>query len=191
MDAPTRIVTRLLKEAVGGRHDAWGELVPLIYGELHKIASAQMRSERADHTLEATALVHEAYLRLVEQHSVDWNSRTHFYGAAATAMRRVLVDHARRRDSVKRGGGVWQQHPLDSAVGAIEKDATNIVDLDDALNRLTTLDAQQAKIVELRFFGGLSIDETAAALGISTASVERGWRAARAWLFIQLRGQPG
>jgi RNA polymerase sigma factor (TIGR02999 family) len=179
-------VTQLLKQWGGGDRDALEQLLPLVYRELHQLAERYLRRERSDHTLQATALVHEAYLKLIDQREVRWQNRAHFFGVAAQAMRRILVDHARGHMAAKRGsGGVKlslddEQNPV--AVVSSEK-AEEMVALDDALNRLAEVDPQQARVVELRFFGGLSIEETAEVLGVGTATVIRKWRVARAFLY--------
>jgi len=154
-------------------------LLPAVYGELKRLAASYLRSERPDHTLQPTALVHEAYLRLQGQRSVMWSNRAHFYGIAARIMRRILVDHARRRGAAKRDGAVLRLTLVDAGV---DDRAPELVALDSALTTLEELDPQQARIVELRFFGGLTVEETADAAGISTATVKREWRTARAWL---------
>jgi len=182
-------VTRLLSEAIAGRSDAWDRLTPLVYHELHDLAAAAMQRERGAHTLQPTALVNEAFIRLIDQSRAEFNSRTHFYGAAANVMRRVLVDYARARHADKRGGGRAPQ-PLDEALIAFEQRSTDLLALDAALTQLAALDPEQARIVELRFFGGLTVDETAALLGVSTSSIERAWRMARAWLLREVAGRP-
>jgi RNA polymerase sigma factor (TIGR02999 family) len=183
-------ITELLAAAGSGQRDAWDKLTPLIYQELKKIAEAAMRRERQGHTLQPTALVNEAYLRLVEQQQSNWNNRAHFYGAAAVTMRRVLVQHVRRRRAAKRGGDRASE-PLDNIVVAFEQRSTDLLALDSALQRLAEIDPQQSRIVELRFFGGLSVKETAAVLGISESTVERGWRVARAWLLGEVKEEEG
>jgi RNA polymerase sigma-70 factor, ECF subfamily len=162
-------------------------LLPLVYGELRRLAAGYLRRERAGHTLQPTALVHEAYLRMIDQTQVHWQNRAHFFGVAAQMMRRILVDHARAHEAEKRGGE-FQKLSLDENLDASggERDV-NLVALDDALNRLAEMDPQKSKIVELRFFGGLSIEETAEVLGIGTATVIRQWRMARAWLYGQVQ----
>ena len=192
MPAPDE-VTRLLQEASGGNQDAMGRLIPLVYDQLRKLAAVRFERERADHTLQPTALVHEAYLRLVDQRRVRWQNRAHFIGVAAHLMRRILIDHARGRDAVKRGGGRehvmleddFDERPDLQAPAA--PPAIDMVALDEALARLTALDAQQGRIVELRFFGGLTVDETAHVLGISPATVKRDWRLAKVWLHREMR----
>lgn len=183
-DPPTH-ATELLESALAGRAGAADELLPLVYDELRAVAGALLRRERADHTLAPTALVHEAYLRLVPRSAEDWNGRTHFKAVAVRAMRRLLVDHARARDTVKRGGGraplpLRDVHRL--AHGA-ELDA---VELHDALERMRDLDPRQTEIAEMRLLGGLSAEETAQLLGVSSRTVERDWTMARAWLRREL-----
>ncbi|HWW86289.1 MAG TPA: sigma-70 family RNA polymerase sigma factor [Vicinamibacterales bacterium] len=178
-------VTRLLIDWSDGRAEALDRLLPIVYGELHRLAQRQMRQERAGHTLQATALVHEAYLKLVDQRRVQWRNRAHFFGVAAQVMRRILVDHARSHAAQKRGGG-WEALSLDDAPMIAVEPAVDVVALDDALNRLGALDVQQAKVVELRYFGGLTIDETAEVLRVSPATVSREWTLAKAWLFGEL-----
>jgi RNA polymerase sigma factor (TIGR02999 family) len=191
-DSSTPEVTQLLKQWSEGDRDSLEQLLPLVYRELHLLAERYLRRERSDHTLQATALVHEAYLKLIDQREVRWQNRAHFYGVAAQAMRRILVDHARGHMAAKRGsGGVKlslddEQNPV--AVVSSEK-AEEMVALDDALNKLAERDQQQARIVELRFFGGLSIEETAEVLGIGTATVIRKWRTARAFLYDHVQKQ--
>ena len=177
-------VTQLLNAWSDGRQEALDELMPIVYQELRRLARSYLRGERDEHTLQPTALVNEAYLRLVDQRNVRWQSRSHFYGIAAQLMRRILVDHARKRHSEKRGGGD-ARIPFDEALGMPTK-ARDLVALDDALSDFAKLDPRCAKIVELRQFGGLSIDETATALGVSPATVKRRWEFGRTWLFKQL-----
>lgn len=184
MDTPDpNDVTRLLRAGADGEAD--GELLPLVYDHLKQIARARMKSERAGHTLQATALVHEAWVRVAGGAEVAWTDRAHFYGAAAEAMRRILIEHARARGRVKRGGGLRRQ-PLDVVDLAIEADSTEILALDEAIERLEEQDARAAKIVRLRFYAGLSVDETAQALDLSRRTVLREWAFARAWLFRSL-----
>ncbi|HYO64060.1 MAG TPA: sigma-70 family RNA polymerase sigma factor [Pyrinomonadaceae bacterium] len=178
-------VTQLLLNWSNGDGHALEELLPLVYNELRQLAERYLRRERSDHTLQATALVHEAYLKLIDQRNVRWQNRAHFFGVAAQAMRRILVDHARGHMAAKRGsGGV--KLSLDEGLMVSDEKADELVALDDALNRLAEIDPQKSRIVELRFFGGLSIEETAEVLGIGTATVTRQWRLARAWLYGQV-----
>jgi RNA polymerase sigma factor (TIGR02999 family) len=174
-------VTQLLHEWSKGREEAREALLGLVYDPLRVIAERHLHREREGHTLQPTALVHELYLRLVDQRSVAWNDRTHFFAVAAQVMRRILVDHARRRNSEKRGGGVTPV-TIGAALDVATSESLDVVALDVALERLDKVFPQQAKIVELRFYGGLTIDETAEALGISAATVSREWTMARAWL---------
>lgn len=178
-------LTLLMRAAGKGDGAAASELLPLVYDRLRAIARERMRQENVGHTLQATALVHEAYLRLVGDEAMSWSSRAGFYCAAAQAMRRILIDHARRRGRVKRGGGLNRQ-PLDAIDLAITDDADDVLALDAALNRLAERDARAARIVELRFYAGLSVEETAAALELSDRTVKREWSFARAWLFKEL-----
>jgi RNA polymerase sigma factor (TIGR02999 family) len=179
-------VTQLLKEAQAGDRAALDELLPVVYAELRRLAASQLSRERADHTLQATALVHEAYLRLVGQHSVDWRNRAHFFSIAAEMMRRILVNHAERRVAGKRGGPDAKLSLDDAVSPASESRQLDILVLDDALNRLTELDARQGRIVELRFFGGLSVEEVAEVLNVSAVTVKREWRLAKAWLHDEM-----
>lgn len=180
-------ITRLLQEWSDGRREALDALIPLVYDELRRQARHYLRRESGDHTLQTTALVNEAYLRLIEQNRVQWQNRAHFFGIAANMMRRILVDYARERHRVKRGGGA-ENLPLEEAfyIAAIEESDVDLLSLDQALNELSEMDEQQARIVELRFFSGLSIAETAEILGISPATVKRDWNMAKAWLHHQL-----
>ena len=178
-------ITRLLHEWSEGNRDAADELMPLVYGVLHRIASGYFLRERGDHTLQATAIVNEAYLALVEQNGVHWQNRAHFIGFMAHVMRRVLVDYARRRGYAKRGGKLRKVTLVEAADLSREK-AADVVALDDALDGLAAIDPQKAALVELRYFGGLTVEEAAAALGISRATAIREWRRARAWLFREL-----
>lgn len=178
-------VTQLLQQWSAGRAEALDRLMPLVYDELRRLAASYMRRERPDHTLGASGLVNEAFLRLVDQQDVRWQNRAHFFGIAAQAMRRILVDHARARASSKRGAG--EPHlPLEEADALTPMPDADLLALDDALNRLAALDPQQSRIVELRFFGGLTIEETAEVLGISPATVGREWALARAWLYAEI-----
>jgi RNA polymerase sigma factor (TIGR02999 family) len=182
-------VTRLLVAWNAGDREAVERLMPLVYAELRRIAERQFRRERAGHTLQPTAVVHEAYFRLVDQTRVTWKNRGHFFAIAAQAMRRILIDHARAREADKRGGRE-ERVTLDFGIASPEPaDDVNLLALDEALVRLKELDEPQARIVELRFFGGLSIDETAEAMETSPSSVKREFRSARAWLFREL-GRP-
>ncbi len=175
-------ITRMLQEWSGGNHDALDALLPLVYTELHRQASRYLRRERAGHTLQTTALIHEAYVKLIDQRTVDWQNRAHFFGIAAQAMRRILVDYARRRHRAKRGG-TGEDLPLEEAAFVVsEERSVDLVALDEALERLAVFDERQARIVELRYFSGLSIEETAEVLRISPATVKSDWNVAKAWL---------
>ena len=183
--SPPGRVTELLLELSGGNRTVVDELIPFLYAELRRIASAQLRAERPGHTLQATALVHEAYLKLVDQRQVNWQNRAHFFGVAAQVMRRILMDYAKGRAREKRGGGV-QKTSLDEALAVSYDRAYELVEIDQALGRLEALDRRQAQVVEMRFFGGLSVEETAEALGVSAPTVKREWAMARAWLHREL-----
>lgn len=178
---PSADVTRLLRSFRDGNKRALDEVLPLVYSELRALANRALSHERPGHTLQSTALVHEAYLRLVQQDNVEWQNRAHFFAVAARMIRRILVDHARARRTTKRGSGM-PKLALDEALGVAEQRDWELVALDDALNRLAELDEQQSQVVELRFFAGLSVEEAAEALGISTATVKRDWATAKAWL---------
>src|SRR5262245_7872324 len=178
-------VTALLGDWSRGDRTALDQLLPIVYEELRRIAARQLRNERADHTLQPTALVHEVFIRLVDQRHVDWQNRAHFFGVAANIMRRILVDHARRHRASKRGQGV-RCVSIDEAKGVAAANAMPSLALDHALERLETLDSELAKIVELRAFGGLTIEEAAHVLGVSPSTAKRDWRAARAWLNREL-----
>ena len=169
-------VTQLLQQYRNGKREALDALFPLVYDELKRLAASRLRDERHDHTLQPTALVHEAYLRLIDQHSSDWQNRAHFFGLAAEMMRRILVNHAVKRNADKRFGNQTRL-ALDEAISFANERDVNLISLDEALNELVKFDEQQAKIVELRFFTGLSIEETAEVLGVSDSTVKREWRA--------------
>lgn len=179
-------VTRLLHDASHGNRAAFNELLPLVYDELRRVAQNQMARERADHTLSATALVHEAYVKLIGQERVEWAGRSHFFAIAAQAMRRVLVTYAEARRAAKRGGGAAHVS-LDAAAPALTvAQAEDVLDLDEALQRLAVFNERGARVVEYRFFGGLSHPEIAEVLGVSEVTVRRAWTAARAWLRREL-----
>ena len=182
-------ITRLLKQWGEGKGQALDELMPLVYGELKRLAGSYLRRERPDHTLQSAALVNEAYVRLIDQDQVQWQNRAHFFGIAAQMMRRILVDHARSHNAAKRGAGM-PVLALDEAVAEAQSRSINLLGLDEALQKLEKIDPQQGKIVELRFFSGLSIEETATVLGISPATVKREWAAARAWLYREVSARP-
>ncbi len=178
-------VTQILLDWNGGDSDAPERLMPLVYDELRRLARYYLSRERSDHTLQATALVNEAYLRLVDATSIGWNDRAHFYGVAAQMMRRILVDHARSKTADKRGGGVIKLN-LEEAEATPEQRASDLVALDDALTELAKIDPRKSKIVELRFFGGLTDEEIAHFLGISVRTVLRDWKMAKMWLYREL-----
>jgi RNA polymerase sigma-70 factor (ECF subfamily) len=185
MQSASKDVTRLLQGLKHGDAMAEAKLITAVYNELRRLAGAYMRRERPDHTLQATALVHEAYFRLVDQKSVDWQNRAHFFGVAAHVMRRLLIDHARGHVREKRGGGRTEVL-LDEAALVSPQQSAQLLDLDIALHRLAQLDPRQARIVELRFFAGLSVGETAWLLNISDKTVKRDWSVAKAWLHAEL-----
>ena len=189
MSEGTGAVSQLLRAWAGGDLRARDELVPLVYHELRKRASGYLRHERPDHTLQATALVHEAFLRLAGQNRVAWQNRGHFYAVAAQMMRRILVDYARERQAAKRPGAALRVD-LDESIQALESPGSDILMLDEALNELSTMDPRQGQIVELRYFGGLSEQEVAEALSVSRATVTREWRRARAWLYHRMTPPP-
>jgi RNA polymerase sigma-70 factor, ECF subfamily len=189
-DLTSAEVTALLGELAQGKSEAADHLIPVVYHELRRLAGRYMRRERKDHTLQTTALVHEAYLKLVEQRSVNWESRAHFYGVASQIMRRLLIDHARHNLREKRGGG-QQMVALDEALVFSPEKSSTLIELDAALERLAALDARQARIVELRFFGGVTVEEAAAVLGISPKTVKRDWSVAKAWLHGELKAAYG
>jgi RNA polymerase sigma-70 factor, ECF subfamily len=178
-------ITQLLREISQGSHEAERRLMPLVYQELHRLAHSYMRKERSDHTLQTTALVHEAYLKLVGLDEIDWVDRSHFFAVAAQLMRRILVDYARSRSAAKRGGSAHPL-PIEDALPISEESLDFILSIHEALDRLAVLDARQARIVELRFFTGLSIDETARVVGVSSRTVKRDWDMAQAWLYTEL-----
>ena len=179
-------ITALLDDWNRGNHRALDQVLPLVYAELRRIARRQLRRERVGHTLQPTALVHEAYLRLVDQRQVDWRSRAHFFGVAAQVMRRILVDNARRHNANKRGDGVQCVSIDEAADMAVPDDEISVLALDDALGRLETVDRGLAQIVELRAFGGLTIEEAAHVLKVSPSTAKREWRTAKAWLTREL-----
>lgn len=180
-------ITRLLNSTAEGDALAEAELLEVVYEELHRLASSYMRRERRrDHTLQPTALVNEAYVHLIGNNPVNWDNRGHFYSAAAKTMRRILIDHARSHRAVKRSGRL-ERVALDENVIAVDEQAGELLELDAALDRLKLLDERQAQVVELRFFGGLTVEETAKAAGISEKTVKRDWALARAWLQNELR----
>ena len=182
-------VTGLLLDWEQGDSGAFARLMPLVYDELRRIAHRHMRREQGGHTLQTTALVNEAYLRLAGEHKIEWESRAHFFGVMARVMRHVLIDHARRRGYAKRGGGAQQVSLSDAAVMTRQR-AAELVALDEALEELARLDPRKSRVVELRYFGGLSHEEAADVLDISPMTVRREWRAAQAWLYHALDGKP-
>jgi RNA polymerase sigma factor (TIGR02999 family) len=179
---PTESVTQLLVRWSQGDQAALDKLMPLVYSELHRLAGAYLRRERPGHTLQPTALVNEAYLRLVDQKNARWQNRAQFFGVAAQLMRRILVDHARQHQAAKRGGSDLRRLSITSAEPVANKSELDLLALHEALEELTKIDPQQGRVVELKFFGGLSIEETAEVMGIGHATVERDWKMARAWL---------
>jgi RNA polymerase sigma factor (TIGR02999 family) len=184
--ASQRDITQLLLDWSKGDQKSLDTLLPVVYQELRRLAQHYLKQERSDHTLQATALVHEAYLKLIDTNDVQWQNRAHFFGVAAQVMRHILVDMARQRRAHKRGGG--HKLPLDEALSVPgEPEDLNLLALDEALDKLAESDPQQSKIIELRYFGGLSVEETAEALGISPTTVKREWRVARAWLYQEIR----
>ena len=185
MPDTTENLTKLLIEASNGDKNSLDEILPLVYDELRRIAQNYLNRERTDHTLQATALVHEAYLRLIDQRKVDWKNRSQFFGLASQMMRRILVNHAKSYKAQKRGSG--QKLQLDETIDVSFEENPDLIDLDNALKKLAEIDEQKSKIVEMRFFGGLTIDETAQVLGKSHATIEREWAFAKAWLYRELR----
>jgi RNA polymerase sigma factor (TIGR02999 family) len=177
-------VTQLLHEWSEGNQQALAELLPIIYDELRRLAHLYLRREMSEHTLQTTALVHEAYMKLVNQKSVNWQNRSHFFGIAAQAMRRILIDNARRRTAAKRAPG--EAITFDEAHLGSQKEDERLIALDEALQELEEIDPQQSRIIELRYFGGLTIEETAEALSLSPATIKREWTTARAWLYRKL-----
>ena len=189
MDAPpSHDVTGLLLEWSEGDQGALDRLLPLVYDELRRLASRSLQRERQGHTLQATGLVHEAYLRLVDQRRVQWKERAQFFAVVARVMRRVLVDHARRRNADKRGGGVVKQ-TLDDWIAEGPTEEVDLLALEEALQRLEAIDSRQSRIVEMRFFAGLTVEEVADLLQVSPATVKNDWRVARAWLYEELQGE--
>lgn len=178
-------VTELLVRWRGGDREALDALMPIVYSELRRLAHHYLQRERSDHTLQGTALVHEAYVRLLGQENPQWQNRAHFFGVAAQLMRQILVDYARGHQASKRGGDACKL-TLDDAVEQPQRQDVDVIALDDALKTLAVMDAQQCRIVELRFFAGLTVEDTAEVLGISPATVKRDWTTARIWLFREL-----
>jgi len=190
METSTGEVTRLLQDWSIGNRDALDQLLPLVYNELRRLAHSYLKRERPDHTLQTTALVHEAYLKLIDQHSVNWQNRAQFFALSAQAMRRILLDNARRHTAAKRGSG-GQRISLDE-VASVSREGANeaLIALDFALQKLETIDPEQSRIVELRYFGGLTIEETAEVLKTSPSTIQREWTIARAWLYRVISGLP-
>lgn len=183
-------ITQLLLTVNNGDQDAYKKLFELVYDELRRIANRQLNYEYSDHTFSKTELVHEAYLKMIDQSKVDFNDRTHFYAIAARSMRQLLVDYARKKKADKRGGGN-EPLPLDEHVFHIKKHAENIIELDEYLDQLSELDERLGQIVELRFFAGLNIDETAKMMGLSASTINRDWAKARGWLYQRLKSKHG
>ena len=179
-------ITQLLIELTGGREDVVDQILPVVYDELRRLAGSYLRRERSDHTLQPTALVHEAYMKLIDQKQVRWQNRAHFFGIAAQVMRRILMDHARKHKADKRGGSA-EKLPIDEEILVVSNEGSSqLLALDDALKTLAQMDPDKAKIVELRYFGGLSIEETAEVMGVSVPTINRHWKLAKAWLYGQL-----
>jgi len=181
----TSEATRLLKDWSNGESTALDQLMPIVYAELRAIAARYLRRERPDHTLQPTALVNEAYLRLIDQKHVDWQNRAHFVGVAAQMMRRILVDHAKSHHRAKRGGGALRV-TLDEEIAVSEERATDLVELDEALTALEAFDERKSRVVEMKYFGGLSVEETAEVLNVSVITVARDWKLAKAWLYTNI-----
>ncbi|MCA9285518.1 MAG: sigma-70 family RNA polymerase sigma factor [Phycisphaerales bacterium] len=188
MNEPSADITVLLRAAATGQREDVDALMSAIYSDLRRLAASHMRSERHNHTLQPTALVHEAYVKLVGQRNTDWKDRLHFFAVASRIIRRVLIDHARARDAEKRGGDRTMVNLADREVPSAGRDA-DLLALDEALEELAALDEQQARIVELRYFGGCTVEDVAELLGIGKRTVDRDWQAAKAWLFVRLGGE--
>ena len=187
MSGPSsRQITQMLREWSEGKTEVLDELLPLVYDELHRQAEGFLRKERPGHTLQTTALINEVYLKLIDRHDVQWQSRAHFFAVASQAMRRILVDHARAKYADKRGGDNVKLSIGKAVLAAENEKGVDLIALDEALDRLARLDRQQARVVEMRYFGGSSLEETAEGLSISRATVARDWEAARAWLHREL-----
>jgi len=183
---PAPEITQMLRECSNGNKAAWDDLLPLVYDELHRQAAYYLRRERVGHTLQTTALIHEAYLKLVDQRSANWESRTHFFAIAAQAMRRILVDYARATHRKKRGGDDIRITLDEAMLPSAENRSVDLIALDEALNKLAKRDLQQSRVVELRYFGGLTLEETAEALHVSRATVASDWSMAKVWLYREL-----
>ena len=182
-------ITLLLRGAASGQRGSLDALMSVIYDDMRRLAMSHLRTERADHTLQPTALVHEAYVKLVDQRNTDWKDRIHFFSVASRIIRRILIDHAREHNAQKRGGTGTRLSLGDHDVAAPER-GLDLIALDEALAELAEIDEQQARVVELRYFGGCSIDEIAAILSVGKRTVDRDWQAAKAWLFCKLQGEP-
>lgn len=182
----THGVTDLLIKLSNGKREVVDELLPLIYDELKRLAASYLRRERSDHTLQPTALVNEAYLKMIDITQVSWQNKAHFIGVAANQMRRILVDHARKHNAEKRGGEFHILTLNEEIDKAADQQSTELIELDEALNELARMDPTKAKIVELRYFGGLTMDEVAEVMGVSTITVKRHWKMAKAWLYGRL-----
>lgn len=180
-------ITEILREWSDGKREALDQLLPLVYEELHSQAARYLRRERVDHTLQATALINEAYLKLIDQRHVRWQNRAHFFGIAAQAMRRILVDYARTKQREKRGGGEVIVPLEEATIALADENSVDLIALDAALTRLAEFDEQKARIVELRYFSGLSVEETAEVLRVSPKTVERNWTMAKTWLHRELK----
>ena len=189
-DTPSRVeVTQLLVAYGNGDSQALDRLLPLVYSELRQIAGHRLRHERRDHTLNATALVHEAYIKLMDADNISWQNRAHFFAIASRVMRQILISYARKHNAEKRGGGT-PDTVLEGKEISLGERADELIALDDALTRLASFDERMAKVVEYRFFGGLTIEETASVLDVSTMTVKRDWKKAKAWLYRELRAEP-
>jgi len=185
-EQPPSDITQLLIEMTDGNTEVVNQILPLIYSELRKLASSYLRRERSNHTLQPTALVNEAYLKLIDQKKVKWQNRAHFFGIAAQVMRRILLDHARKHTAEKRGGDA-ELLPIEEEILIVSHEkSAELIALDEALENLAKIDEQKARIVELRYFGGLSIEETAEVMGVSVPTINRQWRMAKAWLYGQV-----
>jgi RNA polymerase sigma factor (TIGR02999 family) len=182
-------ITQLLRQWSEGNREGLDQLLPLVYDELHRQAARYLRRERGEHTLQPTALIHEAYLKLIDQRDVQWQSRTHFFAIAAQLMRRILVDYARTKHREKRGGADDKLPLEEAALVVANEKSVDLLALDEALTRLAAMDEQQARVVELRYFSGLSLEETAEALDISRATAARDWNMAKTWLYRELTRQ--
>jgi RNA polymerase sigma factor (TIGR02999 family) len=183
---PSHEITRLLREWSDGNRSAFDELMPLVYAELHQQAARYLRNERRYHTLQTSALIHEAYIRLIDQTDIQWQSRTQFFAVAAQVMRHILVDHARAKQRQKRGGDAVRAPMEEATMLTVDEQDIDLLALDEALHRLAQIDERQVRLVELRYFSGLSLEDTATALNISRATAARDWNVARAWLHREL-----